>query len=95
MRGTRPALFLRVQAVEEATGAGQPFDVILMDMCMPVLGGVEATQVRCHAKSRSALWSWLPDLYRFELGGCLACVGRPRWAVLQSASTEGCPWVGT
>ncbi|KAL4451935.1 hypothetical protein ABPG75_007597 [Micractinium tetrahymenae] len=33
-----------VMAVEEAAAAGQPFDVVLMDMCMPVLGGVEATQ---------------------------------------------------
>lgn len=34
------------QAVEEAAAAGSQFDVVLMDMCMPVLGGVEATQVR-------------------------------------------------
>ena len=34
-----------VQAVEEAAAAGSQFDVVLMDMCMPVLGGVEATQV--------------------------------------------------
>ncbi|PSC70789.1 hybrid sensor histidine kinase response regulator [Micractinium conductrix] len=33
-----------VMAVEEAEAGGAPFDVILMDMCMPVLGGVEATQ---------------------------------------------------
>lgn len=32
------------QAVEEAAAGGCQFDVILMDMCMPVLGGVEATQ---------------------------------------------------
>ncbi|PRW57078.1 hybrid sensor histidine kinase response regulator [Chlorella sorokiniana] len=33
-----------VIAVEEAAAAGRQFDVVLMDMCMPVLGGVEATQ---------------------------------------------------
>ena len=40
-----------MQAVEAASAVGgqsqqQPFDVSLMDMCLPVMGGVEATQVR-------------------------------------------------
>lgn len=29
--------------MEEAAAGGSQFDIILMDMCMPVLGGVEAT----------------------------------------------------
>ncbi len=34
---------LAVEAVAEATAAGEPFDAVLMDLQMPVLGGIDAT----------------------------------------------------
>ena len=34
---------LAVEAVAAATAAGEPFDAVLMDLQMPVLGGVDAT----------------------------------------------------
>lgn len=38
-----------VEAVKASMApGGQPLDIVLMDMSMPTMGGVEATQVRCH-----------------------------------------------
>ncbi len=34
------------EAVEAVTAPGSHFDVVLMDMAMPVMGGVSATKVR-------------------------------------------------
>jgi CheY-like chemotaxis protein len=33
-----------IRAVQDAAQRGEQFDVVLMDMAMPVMGGVEATQ---------------------------------------------------
>lgn len=34
------------EAVDAVTAFGSHFDVVLMDMAMPVMGGVSATKVR-------------------------------------------------
>ena len=47
-----------VDALRAAAAAGQQFEVVLMDMAMPVMGGVDATKARLAAASRARVqWS--------------------------------------
>lgn len=58
-----------VDAVKRRVGQDgvRQFDVLLMDMAMPVMGGVDATKVLCH----SCFASWLSEALHFV---CLSCV---------------------
>lgn len=63
-----------VEAVQSAHQSGMNYDVVLMDMCMPVLSGVDATKVRPAAARLPAAPALL----------CLACCAAP-WRSLCSA----------
>lgn len=46
-----------VEAVRRATQGPRMFDLVLMDMAMPVMGGVTATEVTTHSQQIICLWS--------------------------------------
>jgi CheY-like chemotaxis protein len=74
--------------VEEAAAAGRQFDVVLMDMCMPVLGGVEATQVRTWLLAGQAVASAAVAIFLLGVG-CGACTAAaPSWLQLASTPTR-------